>query len=108
MDRMPLTRPVDPRDVDAWSALRARLWPDVDAQVLAEEARAFADGYAVPVSEMRNLDDRLPRQHVSQVYCRQSAVAASWFVLRAQQTRAVESTQDISLLRPTFTQQVEI
>ena len=33
-----------PRDVDAWSAMRARLWPDAAAPELAREALGFVEG----------------------------------------------------------------
>jgi aminoglycoside 6'-N-acetyltransferase I len=37
-------RPIEARDVDAWSAMRARLWPAEVAAELARQARAFAEG----------------------------------------------------------------
>jgi aminoglycoside 6'-N-acetyltransferase I len=41
--------------------MRSRLWPDADAQGLADEARAFNDGYAVPgVDAVFIAEDELP------------------------------------------------
>jgi aminoglycoside 6'-N-acetyltransferase I len=34
-------REAAPRDIAAWSALRAALWPDQDAEVMAREAREY-------------------------------------------------------------------
>lgn len=39
-----MVRPLEARDVDAWTRMRARLWPDADAVSLASEARAFVAG----------------------------------------------------------------
>ena len=44
-----LIRAVESRDVDSWSAMRSRLWPDADSAELAREARAFAAGTAPPI-----------------------------------------------------------
>jgi aminoglycoside 6'-N-acetyltransferase I len=38
-------RPVEARDVDAWSAMRARLWPDAEASELGREALGFVEGH---------------------------------------------------------------
>jgi aminoglycoside 6'-N-acetyltransferase I len=35
-------RPIEARDAEAWAAMRARLWPEANADELAQEARAFA------------------------------------------------------------------
>ena len=43
-----MIRPIQPRDSGAWAALRARLWPEANPKALAEEAREFAAGSAVP------------------------------------------------------------
>jgi hypothetical protein len=37
-------RPVEASDVDAWAAMRARLWPGEEAASLARETRAFISG----------------------------------------------------------------
>ncbi len=37
-------RPVEPRDCDAWTALRCALWPEEDAGDLRNEARAILRG----------------------------------------------------------------
>jgi aminoglycoside 6'-N-acetyltransferase I len=42
-----MIRPVERSDASAWAGLRARLWPEADAQQLADEARAFVSGTAV-------------------------------------------------------------
>ena len=34
-------RPAEPRDGDAWTAMRQALWPDADARELAQETRHF-------------------------------------------------------------------
>jgi aminoglycoside 6'-N-acetyltransferase I len=36
-------RPVSPRDLDSWIAMRRGLWPDEDADELAAEARRFVE-----------------------------------------------------------------
>ena len=36
-----------PADAGAWAAMRAKLWPDADAE-LAREAQAFAAGFPLP------------------------------------------------------------
>jgi aminoglycoside 6'-N-acetyltransferase I len=46
-----LIRPVEARDIAAWSAMRGRLWPDADPLELADEARAFVDGSTQPLLE---------------------------------------------------------
>jgi aminoglycoside 6'-N-acetyltransferase I len=43
-----VTRSIEPRDIHAWAALRAKLWPEANPQELAEEAREFVAGSAVP------------------------------------------------------------
>ncbi len=42
-----LIRPSEPRDTDAWAAMRTRLWPDADAHEMTSEALAFAAGTKV-------------------------------------------------------------
>ena len=37
-----MIRPLEPRDVDAWAAMRHRLWPHADAGDLSNEAHTFA------------------------------------------------------------------
>jgi len=37
-------RPIEPRDAEAWSAMRGRLWPEANVDELARETRAFAAG----------------------------------------------------------------
>jgi aminoglycoside 6'-N-acetyltransferase I len=37
-------RPYEARDLESWSAMRARLWPREDAAVMVREARAFTTG----------------------------------------------------------------
>jgi aminoglycoside 6'-N-acetyltransferase I len=39
-------RPLEPRDVEAWAAMRARLWPHADAEDLLREAYAFVEDEA--------------------------------------------------------------
>jgi aminoglycoside 6'-N-acetyltransferase I len=39
-------RPLESRDVDAWAAMRAQLWPHADAEDLANEAYAFIEDEA--------------------------------------------------------------
>jgi aminoglycoside 6'-N-acetyltransferase I len=39
-------RPFEARDLESWSAMRARLWPHEDAAVMVREARAFTTGSA--------------------------------------------------------------
>ena len=41
-----MIRQVEARDVHAWAAMRARLWPKADSAELASETRAFLEGEA--------------------------------------------------------------
>jgi aminoglycoside 6'-N-acetyltransferase I len=43
-----MIRPLQPEDTGTWAAMRARLWPEANPHVLAEEARAFSAGSAIP------------------------------------------------------------
>ncbi len=49
MERIAAVRRAEPRDAAPWARLRALLWPEVDAAVLASEARAFVDGDAATI-----------------------------------------------------------
>jgi aminoglycoside 6'-N-acetyltransferase I len=54
-------RPIEPRDRPAWASMRAALWPDEDADLLAHETmRHFAGAEAAgAVFVAENADDQL-------------------------------------------------
>jgi len=41
-----MVRPIEARDVDAWAAMRALLWPEAEAADLTREAHAYVAGDA--------------------------------------------------------------
>jgi aminoglycoside 6'-N-acetyltransferase I len=47
LERASVIRSIEPRDIDAWGELRARLWPHANPHELAEEARDFGAGSVV-------------------------------------------------------------
>ena len=90
-------RPAEPRDASAWAALRAALWPDEDATLMREEARAhFAGKQLYPAIFVAEDDGALIgfveasiRSHAEGCYNGPAPFVEGWFVSEHARKRGV-------------------